>query len=123
MGDATHRKPRGADASAVCGDRRCDRNERELIGSAVSDFKIMRGARIHACGHFDGDDQIASIKDIVTLGRPAWKAMEVCERNLSFACFSPHDHERIYSCKRDRKIGRVRRHAGLQTIRKSRDCD
>jgi peptide/nickel transport system substrate-binding protein len=31
----------------------------------------MRGARLHACGHFDSDDQIAPIKDIVAFGRAA----------------------------------------------------
>ena len=63
----------------------------------------MRGARLHVCGHFDRDDQIAPIKDIVMLGRVAGQAKEICERNLSFARFSPRDHEGVHSCKRDRK--------------------
>ena len=83
----------------------------------------MRGTRFHACGHFDSDDQVAPIKDIVTLRGSAGKAMKICERNLSFTRFSSHDHERVRCCERDRKIGRVGRYTGLRTIRKSRDCD
>ena len=48
------------------------------------------------------------------LGRVAGQAMEICERNLSFARFPPRDHEGAHSCKHDRKIGRVGRHTGIR---------
>ena len=123
VGDAAHREPRRANASAICRDRGRGRNQRELIGCAVADLKIMRGARLHACGHFDRDDQIAPIKDIVTLGRVAGQAMEIGERNPSFARLSPHDHDArpwLQARPPDRTGWSPRR---IQTIRKSRDCD
>jgi hypothetical protein len=74
----------------------------------------VRGPRLHVCGHFDRDDQITPIQDIVTLGCVAGQAMEIRERNPSFTRLPPHDHDRVHCDKSDRQIGRVGRDAGLR---------
>jgi hypothetical protein len=62
----------------------------------------MRGPRFFVCGHFDSDDQIASIKDVIALGRAAGQSMEIWEWNSSFASLPLHDDDRIHGGKRDR---------------------
>src|ERR1700738_1220351 len=87
--NAAQCEPRPTDASAIGRDRSCGRHKRELIGCAVADLKVMRGTRLQVCGHFDRDDQIASIKHVVTLGRAARKTMEICETESVVRPFFP----------------------------------
>src|SRR5438876_2667779 len=49
-----------ADAPAIACDRGRRGDERELIGLAVADLQVVRGATFRAGGHVDRDDKIAS---------------------------------------------------------------
>jgi hypothetical protein len=79
----------------------------QIVGGVDSASAAVQIARSAA---FEPWETRIPIKDVVMLGRVAGQAMEICERNLSFARFSPRDHEGVHSCKRDRKIGRLGRY-------------
>src|SRR2546426_2112285 len=67
----------------------CDRgrrgDERELIGLAVADLQVVRGATFRAGGHVDRDDKIASTQHVVTFPGVARPAVENRGRGRPFA--------------------------------------
>src|SRR2546426_7458120 len=77
----------------------CDRgrrgDERELIGLAVADLQVVRGATFRAGGHVDRDDKIAPTEHVVTFRGVAWQAVENGERDRSFAPGPAHADPRV----------------------------
>src|SRR5207244_8516015 len=62
----------------------------------------------------DRENEIASIEHVLTLGAVAWQAMEIGERDRSFARGPAHGDRYVQSSKRHRHIRRVRGDAGLR---------
>src|SRR3989441_3483193 len=62
----------------------------------------------------DRDDKIASTEHVVTFRCVAWQAMEIGERDRSFARGPAHDDRRVQGGKRHRDVGRVRGDAGIR---------
>src|SRR2546426_8437914 len=77
----------------------CDRgrrgDERELIGLAVADLQVVRGATFRAGGHVDRDDKNASTEHVVTFRGVARQAVENGEQGCSFAPRPAPDHPRV----------------------------
>ena len=114
MRHTAQREPRRTDTRAIACDRGRRGDERELIRLAVAALQVVRGPTFRAGGHVDRDDKIASTEHVVTFRCVAWQAMEIGERDRSFARGPAHDDRRVQGGKRHRDVGRVRGDAGIR---------
>jgi pimeloyl-ACP methyl ester carboxylesterase len=110
---AAHGEPRRADAPAIGRDRSRRRYQRELVGLAIAELEIVRGAALRAGGDLDRDNQVAATERVITLRRIAGQAVEVGERDRSFARAPTHQDRRIHGCKCHRYVGRIGGDAGV----------
>src|SRR5215471_13989820 len=86
-------------------------NEREFVGSAITQFQVMRGTRLDRRRDIDRHNQLPALERGIVVRRVPRQAVKVRERDRPFSGRTQNDDMSIERGKRNGKVGGVRRNA------------